>query len=226
MFCLSQLLLFMVVGGRRQLYQNGDGGVCHFVPWFAMAALQRTAMASGEFALCLAAPAGVYQGWPCGGSPSSSGWAGGHGAAGVESESWAGRGSWRAAFSCVLCRHSAKNTGCESPIKALKSPKHRLWESSESLKEPQVELLKYLVSPSLPWGADSQTKRVESLSRSYWQQLHYAFLTHTNNNKKIPWNHVNFGGSYGSQEIVALLIFLNMDTVFELAGFCHALRNR
>lgn len=34
-----------------------------------MAAIQRIAMVSGEFALCLAAPAGGYQGWPWEGAP-------------------------------------------------------------------------------------------------------------------------------------------------------------
>lgn len=39
------------------------------------------------------------------------------------------------------------------------SQQHRLVESSKNLKEPQVELPKRLVSPSLPQGVDSQTER-------------------------------------------------------------------
>lgn len=56
------------------------------------------------------------------------------------------------------------------------SQEHRLQESSKNLKELQVELLKCLVSPSLPSGIDSQTESGESLNRSYWQLLHFTFL--------------------------------------------------
>lgn len=144
--CLSQLLLFVVVG-------EGDGftkmEMGEYVLLFHDLSQQhyREQQWRVENLLCLAAPAGVYRGWPCGRSPSSpaSGYAGARGAARVRSESWAGKGSWRAAFSCVLCGRSAKNTGWESPLKALKSPMWSFWsvlshppfpkESTAKLKE-------------------------------------------------------------------------------------------
>lgn len=62
----------------------------------------------------------------------------------------------------VLCRHSTKNTGCENPLKALKSPKRSFWN--------------ILSHPPSPRSQESNWKSGEPQQITYWHLLHHTFL--------------------------------------------------
>lgn len=118
-------------------------------------------MASGGFALCLAAaPAGVWEG---GGRvegdphPQHQDKQGHIGAARVRSES---HGQGRA--------HEELPSPVSPPLWAF-NQEYRLGESSKSLKEPEVELLKRLVSPTFP---EELTAKPEGKSREPQQIAH------------------------------------------------------
>ena len=108
----------------------------------------------------------------------------------------------------ILCRHSTKDTGWESPLKALKSPKWSFWNilsHPPSLRSQQ---------PTWESGEPQQI--------TYWHLLHHTFLI-LNKNPREPseaWWLLWSGKS----------CFANLSeygrSVLGLAEFHHALRNR
>lgn len=87
--------------------------------------------------------------------------------------------------------------------------KCRLRESSKCLKEPQMELLKHLISPIFPKESTARLKEWRA-SADHLLTLFILYIPDTKKPNPRELSEV-WSGNYSGQERVGLMIFLNMD---------------